>query len=61
MGKIFLTMCELGANCDPWLLCVADKKSKPVQLVYETPQEVQNLSRITMEINAQHCKQLWNS
>ena len=37
-----------------------DGKGKPVQLVYETPKEIKNLSRITMDIHSTDCKSLWD-
>ena len=37
-----------------------DRKGKPVQLVYETPKEIKNLSRITMDIDSADCKTLWD-
>ena len=37
-----------------------DEKGKPVQLVYEAPKEIKNLSRITMDIHSTDCKSLWD-
>ena len=42
------------------ILSLSDKKGKPVQLVYETPKKVKNLSKITMDIDSSDCKALWD-
>lgn len=54
----WMTLTDL---CNILFLGIAEKRAKPIEFVYQTPDKVKGISTITMDINANDCKKIWDT
>ncbi|KAK7114847.1 centromere protein L-like [Littorina saxatilis] len=61
ISPLMPTSMDLAWMVAMWSGTLAERKNKPVELLYSVPEECEGLSRITYTINAEDCKTLWDS